>query len=156
MSRTQSFPKLVRHLNKSRHLILLKQPYSQCLAYYAKMLTTRKLQKVQQATLKEWKLYCSTEALQVLWELTCLVPWPNEALTYLQVPMELFGSLEGSLQIKNNLEAPTLVHVQGYVQDGFGIFQNTPHYSNYLLVKCRDVWTSLVLSRSFHTLPICG
>ena len=32
--------------------------------------------------------------------------------------MELSGTLEGSLQLKNNLEAPTLV----YVQDDFGIF----------------------------------
>ena len=36
--------------------------------------------------------------------------------------MELFGTLEGSLQIKNNLEDPTLVYVQGYVQDDFGRF----------------------------------
>ena len=48
--------------------------------------------------------------------------WPNKALTYLWVPMELSGTLEGSLQIKNNIEAPTLVYVQGYVQDGFGRF----------------------------------
>ena len=33
-----------------------------------------------------------------------VVPWPNEALTYLQALMELSGTLEGSLQIKKILE----------------------------------------------------
>ena len=56
------------------------------------------------------------------WEVIWVVPWPNEALTYLWAPMELSRTLEGSLQIKNNLEAPTLVYVQGYVQDDFGRF----------------------------------
>ena len=51
-----------------------------------------------------------------------VVSWPNEALTYLEAPMELSGTLKGSLQIKNNLEAPTLLSVQGYVQDDFGRF----------------------------------
>ena len=31
--------------------------------------------------------------------------------------MELFGTLEGSLQIKNILELPTLIYVQPYVQE---------------------------------------
>ena len=53
--------------------------------------------------------------------------------------MEFSGTLDGSLQIKNNLEAPILVYTQGYVQDDFGRFLNTPHYSNSLLAKCRDV-----------------
>ena len=55
MSRTQSFPKLVRHLDKSRPLILLSQSYSRCLACQDKMLMTWKLQKGQQANLNEWK-----------------------------------------------------------------------------------------------------
>ena len=31
--------------------------------------------------------------------------------------MELSGTLEGSLQIKNMLELPTLIYVQPYVQE---------------------------------------
>ena len=120
MSQTQSFPKPMWHLDKSRHFILLSQPYSQCLACQAKMLTTRKRQKVQQANLKEWCFYCSKEALQVLlgthllgWLSSWVVPWPNEGLTHLQAPMVLSGTLQGSLQLKNNLELPTLVLCKG-------------------------------------------
>ena len=36
--------------------------------------------------------------------------------------MELSGTLEGSSQIKNKLEAPTVIYVQGYVQDDFERF----------------------------------
>ena len=46
-----------------------------------------------------------------------VVPWPNEALTYLQALMELSGTLEGSLQIKKILEYPTQFYVQSYVQE---------------------------------------
>ena len=95
------------------------------------MLTTWKLQKAQLATLKEQKLLLLkgsfTIALELAWLVRFLghfweVPWPNEALTYLQAPQEVFRTFKGSLKIKNNLEAPTLVYVQGYVQDDFGRF----------------------------------
>ena len=46
-----------------------------------------------------------------------MVPWPNEALTYLEAPMELSRTLEGSLQFKNILEYPTQLYVQAYVQE---------------------------------------
>ena len=46
-----------------------------------------------------------------------MVPWQNEGLTYLYAPMELSGTLEGSLQIKNILEHPTIFYVQPYVQE---------------------------------------
>ena len=46
------------------------------------------------------------------WKLTCLVPWPNETLTYLYAPMELSETLEGSLQFKNILERPTSFYAQ--------------------------------------------
>ena len=36
--------------------------------------------------------------------------------------MELSGTLEGSLQIKNILELPTLIYVQPYVQEIARIF----------------------------------
>ena len=36
--------------------------------------------------------------------------------------MEHSETLEDSLQLKNNLEAPTLAYVQGYIQDDFGRF----------------------------------
>ena len=50
-------------------------------------------------------------------EFTCLVPWPNETLTNLQAPMELFGTLEGSLKIMNILEHPTHFYVQAHVRE---------------------------------------
>ena len=163
MSRTQLFTKLMRHLDQSRRLILLNQPYSQCLACQAKTLATRKLQKAQQAILREQKLLLLKEAFtsalrthllgqEVIW----VVPWPNEGLTYLQALMELSGTLEGSLQIKNILELPTLIYVQPYVQEYTRNLQNSlesPRLLSCLPPQCRDVWTSLDISRTFHTLP---
>ena len=44
-----------------------------------------------------------------------VVPRPNEGLNYLEAPMELSGTLEGSLQIKKIVEYPTQFYVQAYV-----------------------------------------
>ena len=170
MSRTQSFPKLMRHLDKSRHLILLSQPYSQCLACQAKMLTTRKLQKVQQVTFKEWKLlllkgsFISAFGNSIGWLVRILggfwvVPWLNEGLIYFQAPMELSGTLEGSFQFKYILKCPTSFQVQAYVQkytrdlwnslEGCGLLSCLPP-------QCRVVWIPPGISRTFHTLPTLG
>ncbi|RVW68878.1 Retrovirus-related Pol polyprotein from transposon 17.6 [Vitis vinifera] len=53
----------MRHLDKSRRLILLSQPYSQHLAFLAKMLTTRKLNKLNRQLFKEWKLLLTQGSL---------------------------------------------------------------------------------------------
>ena len=72
--------------------------------------------------LKEWKLlllkgsFTSALGTHLLgWLGSWVVPWPNEGLTYLQASVKLSGTLEGSLQLKNNLELPTQFYVQTYV-----------------------------------------
>ena len=164
MSWTQSFTKLLRHLDKSRRLILLNQPYSQCLACQAKTFATRKLQKTQQATLKEQKLLitqgslykCFEDSLgqEVIW----VVPWPNETLTYLQAPMELSRTLEGSLQIKKILECPTQFYVQPYVQEISRILQkalDSSHAFHHSVEMCEYLQASLEPFPLFPPMALC-
>ena len=67
VSRTQSFTKLVRHLDKPRRLILLSQPDSQYLARSAKTLTIQKLKKLGRQLLKRMEAFTnSRKPLQVL------------------------------------------------------------------------------------------
>ena len=159
MSQTQFFPKLMRHLDKLRHLILLSQSYSRCLACQAKKLMIWKLQKAQQATLEENKLLLLKGSFTCALELTCLVSWPNEVLTYLQAPMELSGTFKGFLKIMNILEHPTHFYVQAHVQEYTRDLQNSLESLGlilYLPPQCRDVWTSLDIFRTFHTFPTNG
>ena len=72
--------------------------------------------------LKEWKLlllkgsFTSVLGTHLLgWLGFWVVPWLNEGLIYLKASVELSGTLEGSLQLKNNLELPTQFYVQTYV-----------------------------------------
>ena len=62
----------------------------QCLACSAKTLATQKLKKLSRQLFKEWKLsltqgnfYKCLEAHLLGYEVIWVVPWPNEALTYL-------------------------------------------------------------------------
>ena len=103
---------------------------------------TQNIQRVQQATLKEWKYYCFQRKLYNGWKLICLVSWPNEALTYLQAPMELSGTLEGSLQLMNILEHSIQFYVQEYTRDLWNSLESLGLFSR-LPPQCRDVWTSL-------------
>ena len=150
MSQTQSFPKPMWHLDKSRHFILLSQPYSQCLAFQAKMLTTRKLQKAQQATLKEWKLYFSKEALQVLLGTHLLCQLGSSVV---------FGWCLGQMRVStiqrhqwNSLE-PWRVPYKSRR------FQNTLHNSMYKNIQeiSRFLQKALAFSHVFHhSVEMCG
>ena len=82
-------------------------------------------------------------------EVVWLVLWPNEALTYLQAPQEVSRTLKGSLQIKNNLEVPTLVYVQGYVQGLQKILQHLTLFQR----SPSQVWRCPHISSPLQKLP---
>ena len=76
----------------------------------------------------------------------------NEALTYLQAPMELFGTLEGPLQIKKILEYPTQFYVQPYVQEISRILQkalDSSHGFHHSVEMCGHLQASLEPSTLF-------
>ena len=109
-------------------------------------------------------LLLSKEAIQCLeahllgQEVIWVVSWPNEGLTYLQVPMELSKTLEGSLQIKNILELPTLIYVQPYVQEISRILQkalDSSHAFHHSVEMCGHLQASLEPSTLFPPMSQC-
>ena len=144
VSWTQYFPKLVRHLDKSKHLILLSQSDSQCLACQAKMLTPRKLKKAQQVTLKEWTLLLLKEAFisafgnSLAWCLGQMRPSP--------IYRHQWNSLEPQRVPYNSR-----------------IFQNTLHHSMYKPMYKHIQETSRILQKALdsshafhHSVEFCG
>ena len=143
VSWTQSFLKLVQHLDKSRPLILLSQPYFRCLACQAKMLMTWKLQKVQQATLKEWKIYCSKEALQMFWN---SLAWCLGQMGPSPIYRHQWNSLEPQRIPYKSRTILNILHNSMY----------QPMYKNIQKIS-RILQKALDSSHSFHhSVEVCG